>query len=132
MRTLVLAVVIAFAITSAPTTTPADSKPDLKQLASARVAAAKRVVDLLATGYKVGVVTTSDSYAWSIRLLDAELDGADAKSSARAVNDHVDRMTAFATDVGSRAKAGVVGSQDVAEAEYALAEAKLWAARGKR
>jgi hypothetical protein len=128
-------IIACLVLATAVSTSSADPKPDLKRLANDRVAAVKKVIDLMAFVSKNGGggYTQTETYVWSVRMLDAELDATtDAKAKTKALQDHVDRMTAIQVLADSHYKAALGGANELAEADYFLAEAKLWAARGKK
>lgn len=128
LRTITVAIALVFA--AAPSF--ADPKPDAKQLAADRVATAKKVLDMIASEQRVGVGSMTDVPAWSLRLLDAQLDDPATTSKPRALQDHLDRVTAVRDDVAGRVKAMAASARELAQAEYFVAEAKLWVARGKK
>jgi hypothetical protein len=128
-RTISIALALALAFVAAPSF--ADPKPDAKQLAADRVAAAKKVFDAVAIEKKAGVSSSFEIPVWSVRLLDAQLDDP-ASAKPRALQDHLDRMTAFRNEMEAGSKAMTVSVIELYKAEYFVAEAKLWVARGKK
>jgi hypothetical protein len=130
MKQLAIACLVLFATAASSS---ADPKPDLKKLASERVAAAKRMLERMEQDRSKGFDGSYDPYGWSLRLLDAQLDDdADVKARPTALKDHVDRMTALRDAAAAYYDRGKASLHDVLAADYYLAEAKLWAARGKK
>ena len=127
MTKLILATVVALAATAS-----ADPRPDVKQLAAARIAAAAAGVELARKHYEAGTVTLDTVYGWSLRVLDAQLDGARGKAIKDALQAHDDAMHELDDVVKKRVTAGIASSLDAAATAYFAVEADLWLARGKR
>jgi hypothetical protein len=127
MHRLVLACLLVVAVPAA-----ADPKPDVKLLAADRVSAAAKALELAQRQYAAGVSQLDDIYRWSVRLLDATLDGARGKAIAAALKEHADRMHALEEVVKTRVSAGIASPYDSDETAYYIVEADLWVARGKK
>ena len=124
---------VCLALSAAPLAGHADPKPDVKQLASDRVAAAQRVWDAYVAQMKTGQSTLEDTRRWSLVLLDAQVDAAaNAKAIASALKDYADRVHTLAEAMERAHTAGVRSSLELEAAKYYALEADFWVARGKR
>jgi len=95
--------------------------------------AARKVYESTTAAFDCGMSGDPEPlYVWSRRWLEAELREANATQSKAAYTAHRDRMKVLNEKIDSRARAGTRGgsSENVAAAEYYLAEAEEWA-KGK-
>lgn len=111
----------------------ASAAPTPAQLRTERQAAAVKAMQLARTLFEAGRGTLDTVYAWSVRSLDAELALATTpKARAAAFADHAARMDDLAKAAQQKFTAGTADTSAVAGAAYFVAEARLWAAVGKR
>jgi hypothetical protein len=127
MRTLALAIVLAVSV---PAT--AFAGPDQKQLSQTRVDAAARAYASALARWKAATTTLDQVVAWSHRWLTAlretPLKGAKLKV---ALAEHLARMQEVQLAVTDAVGKGMATSADADAIAYFVAEAELWAARGK-
>ena len=127
MRTLALAIVLAVAVPATAT-----AGPDQKALAQTRIDAAARAFASTLTRWKAGTTTLDQVVGWSQRWLTAlreqPLKGSKLKV---ALVEHLARMKDVQTTVTDMVGSGVASAADAEAMTYYVAEAELWAARGK-
>ncbi|MBW3595713.1 MAG: hypothetical protein KY475_00395 [Planctomycetes bacterium] len=111
-------------------TLPDSSKPQARR--ADLVAQAQQVMQLTLAAYRDGRGDAERVYAWSRRLLDAELTLAEEESDKiAALEAHHSRTRTLAQLAKARFQAGQVGQEDVLVAAYYLAEAELRLAEAK-
>jgi hypothetical protein len=104
--------------------------PDAKQLAKDRAVAAERIYQATIASMKSGRAVVETAYAWSVRVLDADLDS--GRTTKVALADHLMRMTSLAADLLSAKASGSATTLDADAAAYFKLEAEYWVAKGKR
>jgi len=123
----ILALVLALVIAA-----PASAGPSQADLVKNRTDAAAKVYTTALARYKAGTATLDQVFTWSANWLralrEAPLKGAKLKT---ALADHLARMKDLQTSVADMVKAGAAPTIDADAASYYVAEAELWAARGK-
>lgn len=127
MRTLALAIALAVAVPATAT-----AGPDQKVLAQSRIDAASRAYASTLTRWKAGTTTLEQvvvwSHRWLVALRETPLKGAKLKA---ALAEHLARMKEVQTTVTDMVGSGVASAADADAMGYFVAEAELWAARGK-
>jgi hypothetical protein len=111
---------------------PAAAGPSQADLVKRRVDAAAQVYTTALARWKAGTEPLDRVATWSVRWLtalrEAPLKGAKLKT---ALAEHLARMKDLETAVADAVTAGVASAADRDAAAYYVAEAELWAARGK-
>lgn len=120
------------------------AQPGAKALSGpdARLAAAKRVYDLLAAGDQGPPLSrrgVDQSYQWSKRWMEAQTDAEAAKvgeaggnvPSRTAAKAHLERMRAVAAKIAEMRRLGEIAEFDVACTDYYVADAEELAARAE-
>ena len=103
-----------------------EKKTPLSELSGNRISAAKKIIEVYDVLEEKGRGPTNEEYyIWSIRLLESELDAPEVSRDISYKN-HYERMKSRSDRIRLLNRAGVVGTVDVAKAEYYHAEAKYW------
>jgi hypothetical protein len=123
----ILALVLSLLIAA-----PAIAGPSQADLVKNRTDAAAKVYVLALAHWKAGTGSIDQVAAWSAKWLtalrEAPIKGAKLKT---ALAEHLARMKDLETAAVDAVKAGIATTQDAEAAAYYVAEAELWAARGK-
>jgi hypothetical protein len=97
-----------------------------------RIAAAEKVYKGYSAQLASGRTTVELPYLWSVRWLEASIDGADAKATKQAFADHLARMKTLEAERAKARDAGAASPADADSATYFRIEAEIWAARSKK
>ncbi|OWK40800.1 hypothetical protein [Fimbriiglobus ruber] len=95
---------------------------------------ARQVYEMNQKRYRAleGPVVVEDTYLWSVRWLEAELDlAADAAAKTAALKGHLERMREVEKMAANQAKAGQGRQSDAVAGHYHRTRAELWLARGE-
>lgn len=110
----------------APRAATPEEEAETAELARARLAAARAVESLSDRLAESGrVATLEESYAWSKRLLDSELDLPEVRRT-KAFGDHLSRMEDTQEEIRMLWKAGKRSEMELLQAQYHVAEARSW------
>ena len=127
LRVSVPALVIAAAALLLPASV--SSRTPSKDLGQERIAAAKATFEAVKAALAAGSGTPESAYLWSVRWLAAQQEAGQPR--AKALADHLSRVSQLETAVKARFQSGAATRADVLAAAYYRVEAEFWSAAKK-
>ena len=130
MRALLITLI---ALSSVAVADPAPARPtSAADIAKARSELAAKAFASALSRFEVGTANVEDVARWSLRWLDASLDGATGRAVTTALAAHAARMKDLDDKAIAASNTGRTYTADADAAAYYRLEADLWVARGKR
>jgi hypothetical protein len=127
------ALLITLVLSSVALADPAPARPTSPaDIAKARSELAAKAFASTLSRFEVGSANVEDVARWSLRWLDASLDGATGRAVTTALAGHAARMKDLDDKAIAASNTGRTYGADADAATYFRLEADLWVARGKR
>ena len=128
-----LPIVVVLLLSSTAIADPAPTRPtSAADIAKARTDLAAKAFANALSRFEVGSANVEDVARWSLRWLDASLDGATGRVVTTALAAHAARMKDLDDKAIAASNTGRTYAADADAATYYRLEADLWVARGKR